>query len=116
MKTFKIFDVALQLAAIPGSLFYYFVSHHSDALFGAYFLVGGLQVVSMLVHFATRNVYKHTARAYYHWTTLVTVLLMPTFVIFYLLLFLAPFMAVFYFTLCIAETKRYFTRPQRIFA
>jgi hypothetical protein len=116
MKTFKTIDLLLQMGAIIGGLIYYWQSVNSNALFGIYFLVGGLQVVSMLVHFATRNVYKHTARSYYHWITLVTVALMPILPIFYLLLFLAPFMALFYFSLCFVETKRYFTRPRRIFA
>ncbi len=78
-----------------------------------YITVGAWQVVSMLVHhFNNSFTNKGSLRYYYHYITLVTVLLMLstpllkiTGFVFVILLFIAPFMAVYYTSICFKELK-----------
>ena len=76
-----------------------------------YFIVGGWQVISMLVHaimgwftagWGTRTIY--------NWITLVSVMTMPL-GSFWILLFTAPFMAIFYTWLCWHEVHVKMRRP-----
>ncbi|MCU0352791.1 MAG: hypothetical protein MUD08_03485 [Cytophagales bacterium] len=113
MKTFKTLDFMLQTLALIGGAAYWTVD---GDFFLVYSLVGGVQAVSMAVHFFTGNVYPNTARSIYHWISLVAVASMFAVVGFWILLFLAPFMAVFYWSLCLTETVRVWERPKRIFA
>ncbi len=86
----------------------------NDATFlVGYFSVGGWQVMSMLVHhFNNSFTNKGSLRHNYHYFTLVAVLLMlstpllkVTGIVFIILLFAAPFLAVYYSTICFKELK-----------
>ena len=113
MKTFKTLDFALQTTVLLGAAVYWAI--HRDLIY-AYFSVGGAQAASMIVHFFTGNVHAETARSAYHWVSLVAVASMFVVVGFWILLFMAPFMALFYWWLCLTETVRVWERPNRIFA
>ncbi len=118
MKTFKLIDFWINVLLIS-----FFVAitiletSNQISVFGGYviwgyFIVGAWQVVSMLVH-ASQNWFteKKGVRSIYHWITLFSVLAMITIVWFYVLLFIAPFMAVFYAWICYNEVFVKMKRP-----
>jgi hypothetical protein len=76
-----------------------------------YFIVGGWQVISMLIHVYNKSfIQKKGTRYVYHWITLLSLITMPV-GSFLILLFTAPFMAVFYTYLCFDEVKKMNRRP-----
>lgn len=82
---------------------------HNGFLTG-YFILGGWQVISMLVHAYNRCfTYKWGARYIYHWITLIAVITVPG--SFWVLIIAAPFMAIFYTWLCYRETYIKMQRP-----
>jgi hypothetical protein len=108
MKTFKLIDfwvsAGLIIVFTVLSLF-----KQDDTFMVGYFVVGGWQVISMLVHVFT-NTFTHGARSVYHWITLITVFTMPIGSI-WILLFAAPFMAVYYTWICYNEVYIKMRRP-----
>ncbi|MEO5888937.1 MAG: hypothetical protein ABIQ31_01730 [Ferruginibacter sp.] len=110
MKKFKTLDVFISIALIIGFSVYSLVSQGRNFLSG-YFVVGGWQVTSMLVHVYNKCFTRKTgSRYYYHWITLISVVTMPV-GSFLLLLFIAPFMAVYYTYLCYREVYVKMQRP-----
>jgi len=98
------------------SIFVFFILsiiRQDGAFFIGYFSVGAWQVISMVVHQANSwFVNKGSNRYYYHYTTLAVVvcmLLAPLvpfmFFVFYLLIFMAPVMAVYYTSICFRELR-----------
>ncbi|MES2775163.1 MAG: hypothetical protein V4722_13330 [Bacteroidota bacterium] len=85
--------------------------NQDETFIAGYFTVGTWQVISMLVHqvngwFTSKGSRRH----YYHLVTLVTVVLMVatpllyiTGFIFFILIFTAPIMAVYYASICFRE-------------
>jgi len=119
MKNFKTIDSCLQALLIitctalniNGSL---------NILY-SYFIVGSYQLISMLVHEATKSFTRTAARRIYQNVVYVIVscMLLTTVIdaagfIFYPMIFLAPFMAVYYTWLCYKETFVYMKRPLSI--
>lgn len=111
MKTFERFDVIMQWSLIVASVAYLGVKEELEYLIHAYFLVGGWQMISMIVHaIAWRNdpSWRRGRRIYSGSVFLIVVItalsawleLPIVFWIFYGLLFLSPFMAIFYAGLC----------------
>ncbi len=118
MRTFKKYDFGIQCTLIIGFLIASLILRNQTFIVG-YFVVGGWQVISMLVH-QSKHWFSElgTARYHYHRITLVTVLLMlaglivPLFLfIFFLLLFAAPFMACYYAAICYDEVYHKMQRP-----
>ena len=110
MKKFKIIDTAISIALI---LFFcvYQLAKQDDSFFIGYFVVGSWQVISMLVHIFTGTfTYKSGARNWYHWVTLISIVTMPI-GSFLILLFTAPFMAVYYTWICYHEVTVKMKRP-----
>jgi hypothetical protein len=110
MKTFKIIDAWVSLISLL--VFVVIVPFYGiEMLITGYLVVGTWQVISMIAH-ATSNasVAKHTARVIYHWITLVSLLTIPI-GSFWILLFIAPFMAIYYTGLCFWEIKHRMARP-----
>jgi hypothetical protein len=121
MKTFKIIDVYIQMGLITGFAIASIINYDYTFLVG-YFVIGGYQFISMLVH-ETGNWFmgKGTTRRYYHNITYILVACMAltpfvyvTGIVFFVLLFAAPFMAVYYASLCYKETYVYMKRPLSI--
>ncbi len=116
MKTFKIIDVWTSIGLICSFTFLVIYvgkgfSGGNNLLFTGYFIVGGWQVISMLVH-AISGCFtnKSGARYLYHWITLISLATIPV-GSFWILLFTAPFMAFFYTWLCYREVYIKMTRP-----
>jgi hypothetical protein len=100
MKDFKIIDFSINVILI---LFFaiYSLVRMDEIFIYAYFVVGAWQIISMVVHAITKTgTHKNGARYIYHWIAFVSVLLMFTVVFFYILLFTAAPMAIFYTCLC----------------
>ena len=113
MKTFKIIDVWTSIGLIISFTTLILLDGNrsilNSKLFDGYFVVGGWQVISMLVHTFTRT-FTYGARLVYHWITLISVVTMPA-GSFWILLFTAPFMAVFYTWICYREVYIKMKRP-----
>ncbi|CAN5649411.1 hypothetical protein BH10BAC2_BH10BAC2_00430 [soil metagenome] len=92
------------------------------ALFVSYFIIDGYQLAGMLVHeFNKWFTVRDTARRYYHnisYTISICMILTPlvgfTGIVFFPLLYIAPFMAIYYTWLCYKETFVYLKRPLSI--
>ncbi|MEO6254264.1 MAG: hypothetical protein ABIO79_13205 [Ferruginibacter sp.] len=116
MKFFKIIDTWISIGLIisftiliiyEGKGF----SISNNLLFTSYFVIGGWQVISMIVH-AVKGFFtdKYGARYMYHWITFISVATMPA-GSFWILFFTAPFMAIFYTGLCFNEVRKMNQRP-----
>jgi hypothetical protein len=111
MKKFKEIDVWVSLALIIGSLFLPLFGGDFSFMYG-YFIVGGWQVISMLVHILNPEwkSFPNNSRNVYYWITIISLASMPIggYII---LLFTSPFMALFYTYMCYDETYVKMKRP-----
>jgi hypothetical protein len=113
MKTFKQIDLAISISLITGFFIAAVIKQDETFIIG-YFVTGGWQVISMIVH-AVDGTFagKGTARYNYHWVvgvvialSLLSLLLAKLeigvwlLVIFPILVFVAPLMAIYYSWLC----------------
>ena len=110
MKKFKQIDCWVSVVLIAGFTVATLISN-GNTLFTGYFVVGGWQVFSMLVHTYHRLfVGKGSRRYVYHWITLISLVTFPV-GSYWILLFTAPFMAIYYTWLCFNEVKQMSQRP-----
>jgi len=117
MKLFKQIDLVISIALITGLSFWYI--YDQDTLFTAYFVTGGWQVLSMIVHESGRwFTAKGTARRMYHRVSLIiiamgalTPLVHIFFFIYFIMLYAAPVMAITYSLICYQEIKIISQRP-----
>lgn len=118
MKEFKTIDVIIQVFLIIGISIKSLLNMDQTFLHG-YFIIGACQVTSIIVHqynkWFTNNL---SRRFYYHRITLGVILtmafayLIPVFfIIWYLMLFAAPFMAIYYTAICYREVFYPMKRP-----
>lgn len=129
MKTFKIIDFWLSIVLIPGFVLFGFITMNEKFLFG-YFIVGGWQVASMVIHWMNKW-FMDTGwkRAYYQKFILILLaiiallaalaqvaeeLYMALLVIMFLLLILSPLMAIYYACICYEETFIKMKRPMEL--
>lgn len=119
MKKFKLIDCWISLVLIIIALVYSLI-RLDDTFFYGYFLVGGWQCVSMIIH--TWNGWftnKGGARLNYHRVVAVIIALAILGMLYYpvlyielfALLFAAPFMALYYTRLCYIEVYVKMQRP-----
>jgi hypothetical protein len=112
MKTFKQIDLAISSALMTGFFIAALIKQDETFIIG-YFVTGGWQVISMIVH-AMDGTFarKGTARYNYHWIVVIVVGIAllsvvlkfePLLMIFFVLIFIAPIMAVYYTWLCGSE-------------
>lgn len=113
MKSFKQLDIILSIVLICVFAIISLISGIDSIVLG-YFIVGGWQIISMIVHtslgyFTT----KHKARYFYQILVIVVITIallafvIPTFfLIYYFLFFAAPLMALSYTYICYDELKR----------
>lgn len=95
MKKVKEIDAWISSILIAGFAIVSIINYDDTFIVG-YFVVGGWQVISMIVHAVTKTfTNKRGSRYAYHWITAVSLATMPL-GSFWILLFTAPFMAVFY--------------------
>ncbi len=119
MKKFKIFDTWTSLVLIVAVSIVSFIKLDYTFLIG-YCIVGGWQMISMIVH-AVNGWFTHrkAGRYYYHASvailaaiTLMGLLVYPVlWVVMVALLFAAPFMAIYYTWLCYDEVYVKMQRP-----
>ena len=110
MKKFKTTDLMINVVLIIGCIIYTLIKF-GDSLFISYFIVGGWQVISMIVHIVKKwFTDKGGARYVYNWITLVSLITFPI-GSFWILLFTAPFMAVYYTYQCYDEVYVKMQRP-----
>jgi hypothetical protein len=110
MKNFKKFDAWISILLIAGFSVPTIINRDYTFIIG-YFVVGGWQVISMLVHvyyhcFTEKNGIRYA----YHWIIFISLATMPI-GSFWILLFTAPFMAVFYTWMCFDEVRKMNQRP-----
>ncbi|WP_153801033.1 hypothetical protein [Foetidibacter luteolus] len=118
MKLWKQIDAWVQLLLIAASLALV-ISLPGSHFFAPYFVVGGWQFLSIVVHDISRSfTVKGSARNRYHVTTYIAVALMllsyffePFLLVFAILLFAAPLMAAYYLALCFREIQSLQKRP-----
>lgn len=118
MKNFKIIDFIIQIFLIVSLLGKSLIDSDKTFLY-AYCIIGGWQVLSMMVHQYNRWYTNNLSRRYYyHRITMGVILtmafayLIPIFFIFwYLMLFAAPIMAIYYTAICYREVFYPVKRP-----
>ena len=110
MKKFKLYDAWISAILIIGFTVASFINQDHTFIIG-YFVVGGWQVISMLVHVFTRTfTTRGGPRFVYHWITFISLVTFP-FGSFWILLFTAPFMAIYYTWICYGEVRKMYQRP-----
>lgn len=110
MKQFKTIDLFISIILITGFAIYWLIKR-DESFFIGYFVVGGWQVISMLVHVYNKCfIHKGGKRFIYHWIAFISVVTMPV-GSFWILLFTAPFMAAYYTYLCYHEVYVRMQRP-----
>ena len=112
MERFKKTDLIISIALIIVCTIVSLVKNDVTFIY-SYFIVGGWQVISMVVHavngWFTR---KKSMRVIYHWTVIIifiaaslTFIVPQFFFIFYIMLFAAPVMALCYTGICYREVR-----------
>jgi hypothetical protein len=114
MKTIKIIDWVVQAVLIVGGFVYGLIIQDFSFVIG-YFIVGGWQVLSFVLHcfMTNQHALKSGFRKAYGITLLILLSLCavslvtndPFFLLFIFLLFFSPLMAIGYCYLCFVETK-----------
>ena len=113
MRNFKTTDLFISIALIVGFTIYCLIKQDESILI-AYFVVGGWQVISMLVHAYNKWFSgKGSARYIYHWIAFISVVTMPAGSV-WILAVAAPFMAVYYAWLCYQEVYVKMRRPMAL--
>lgn len=119
MKNFKKMDAWISVILIAAFTILPWIKNLNLFLAG-YLVVGGWQLISMIIHAIDGRFAKRDSQRYwYHWTVAITGLAVISGFIFqpllllilYALLFVSPFMAVFYTWLCFKEVKKMNQRP-----
>ena len=114
MKSFKLFDLWIQ-AALTALTVVYILTTSVENFILLYFFIGGWQVISTLVHLTYEGQYTAAKdRKYYQTTLVVTIVLavisLPFWIFFgFALLFVSPFMAVWYWSICYHEKNLLFS-------
>lgn len=110
MKKFKKIDAWISVVLILGFSIATIINRDYTFLLG-YLVVGGWQVISMLLHVYFRLfTQKGGVRNIYQWITLIALVTLPV-GSYWILLFIAPLMAVFYTSLCFDEVIKMSRRP-----
>ncbi len=106
MKAFKKTELYLSVSLIAFFAAWYAIEQEGSSLFLGYFIVGGLHILGMLVH-AAKGWFtgKGSKRYYYHWTMILLLILLPTGVPVFLLLYTAPLFALYYTWICWKEVQ-----------
>lgn len=120
MKKFKEIDIAINIVLFAATIFMLLFGSIEIAFVLGYFGVGAWQIISMLVHIASKdNLHLSSRRDLYHLLVLCIAVLAamsfalePLMVILVIPMFFAgPIMAISYFRMCYKETYYYNVRP-----
>jgi hypothetical protein len=122
MKRIKQIDLYGQLVIISGFVVATLLWENASFIIG-YFVVGLWQVISMLMHYLKGwNMRRGGKRYIYLYISAFTILLLAgafilpryLFIIFYIMLFAAPFMAIYYTIICYMEVANAERRPSEV--
>lgn len=114
MRIFKITDICINLAMLFIFSIRFNTEDRLDWLFESYFITGGWQSISMLIHAVKGwHTRKWGTRYIYHWIAFVSVITLPV-GSYWILAVTAPFMAIFYTGLCFFEIRNYEIRPSEL--
>lgn len=118
MKQFKIIDFWISVGLIFSFTIIVFLeakklSFLNDSFLLGYFVVGTWQVISIIIHLVHKNkILISSLRKIYSLVTLICLITMPMgFLMFAILFYLAPFMAIFYTCICGIELFSKAKRP-----
>ncbi len=119
MRKFKIIDVWINILLIVIFSIVTWISRDNYRMAVlSYFIVGGWQIISMLVHILHPTFKITTARSIYQYTLIIVTVLVLLSIPFdmvllalYLLLIVSPFMAIYYTYVCYRETYVKMKRP-----
>lgn len=105
-EKFKLIDfwvnVVLIVLSVTNALIVGFDDFLENGFLSGYFIVGGWQIISMIVHVITKsNFRKYNARFVYTCIAFFAVVTIPG--SFWILFIIAPFMAIFYTVICYSE-------------
>jgi len=90
---------------------WFLINPSLDNIIEAYFILGGWQVISMIIHEWNKwFISWKSTRRIYHWISLVSLIAMP-FGFAWVLVVTAPFMAAYYIFLCGKEVYVKMQRP-----
>ena len=117
MNQFKIIDFWISVGLIFSFSIIVFleekkISFDLDSLLLGYFVIGTWQIISLITHLVYKNkILISSVRKIYSLITLICLITMPMgFLMFAILFYLAPFMAIFYTCICgielISKAKR----------
>lgn len=118
MKQFKVFDVSLSILLIIICCIYALVN--TKYLMVGYFVVGGWQLISMVIHAINKWFTKRSSARYVYQTVVLVIIclgftgiLVPQVLMamLFLLVFVSPFMAIYYTWLCYHELTVRMRRP-----
>ena len=118
MKDFKTIDFIIQVFLVIYLTITSLVNMDQTFIYG-YFIVGGWQVISMIVHQINKwYTNQGSRRFYYHRITAATLIIIPSgfiipnfFIVWVPLLFIAPIMAIYYLAICYREVFYPAKRP-----
>ena len=118
MKDFKTIDFIIQVFLIISFIIKSMLNIDQTFIYG-YFIVGGWQVISMIVHQINKwYTNQGSRRFYYHRITAATLIIIPSgfiipnfFIVWVPLLFIAPIIAIYYLAICYREVFYPAKRP-----
>jgi hypothetical protein len=114
MRVFKITDIGISLVMLIIFSIQYNTEDTLNWLFTSYFITGGWQSISMLIHAINSwHTRKWGTRYIYHWIAFISVITIPV-GSYWILAFTAPFMAIFYTGLCFVEIRKEEKRPSEL--
>ncbi len=106
MKLFKQIEFYSSVLLMLTFLVSWLITRDGGLLFTAYFVVGALHIVGMIIHAAAHwFTNSHSLRLYYHWLVVIMLGLVPLGIGLWILLFAAPFMAITYTWICWRELQ-----------
>jgi hypothetical protein len=105
MKQYKLTEIVINSLLIVGFVCAVAFTQSFDLLFASYFIVGGIQLLSMIFHFVKGWFTNHNFRfVYYIFLVFIGMLCFGGFG-FFVLLYASPLMATFYVYICYREWK-----------
>ncbi|RXK58496.1 hypothetical protein ESA94_17825 [Lacibacter luteus] len=104
MKRFKLIEFYNSVLLITGFFISWLISSDNSLLLTAYFTIGAVHIVGMLVHAANKwFTNRSSLRLYYHWLITILILLVPFGFGLFILLYTAPVLAIIYTIICKLE-------------
>ena len=105
MKQYKLAEIVINSVLIFGFVFVFSITQSFELLFASYFIVGGIQLLSMIFHLVKGWFNNHNLRFVYCLLLILIGVLCFGGIGFFILLYASPLMAAFYVYICYREWK-----------